>query len=77
MTGKQWRVGDDCRVTFEGRTVDAVVALASRGMVMAIEFEAVLGNWAGMMALYVTESGGYVETFSRKPVEIADPEVPT
>jgi hypothetical protein len=70
-------VGDACRVTFDGRTVDAVVALASRGMAMAVTFEAVLGNWVGMMALYVTESGGYVETVSRKSVELTEPEEPT
>ena len=62
-----------CRVTLGDQTVEAVVALVSRGMVMAVTFEAILGPFAGMMALYVTEDGDYVETFSRQPVSIDRP----
>lgn len=44
------KTGDRVSVTMEGRTVDAVVILASpNGRSLILQFEAILGGYVGMM----------------------------
>lgn len=45
-----FKTGEKCRVTYAGRTVDAVVRLASpNGRSLFLEFEAMLGGFVGAM----------------------------
>jgi hypothetical protein len=45
---KNWIDGDSVRVTYAGRTVDAVIMIASsNGRSLGLEFEAILGGHAG------------------------------
>jgi len=45
-----WKTSDLVQVTFEGRTVDGIVLLASpNGLSLALGFEALLGGYGGGM----------------------------
>jgi hypothetical protein len=68
------RTGDSVRVTFEGRTVDATVALASDdGHALALTFDALLGGYAGKMPV-LWEDGTFYDLLTRQVVSIMTPE---
>ena len=58
-----WRVGEKCRVTCEGRAVDAKVVLASlNGVSIIVEFDAIVAGYAGVMPLLWSEEDGAFKT---------------
>lgn len=74
---KQWQPGDSARVTFGGRTVDAVIELVVEGRAVAVTFDALLADCAGFMALLWDADGEqYIELFSRDPVGLAEAILP-
>ncbi len=45
-----WKTGERCRITYDGRTVDGAIKLAStNGKSLMLAFEALLGGYVGMM----------------------------
>lgn len=64
-----FRTGDAVRIRFDGREVDGRVRLASsNGRSLALEFEAILGGWVGMMPV-AWHDGGFRD-LRDQPVEI-------
>lgn len=61
-TADKFRTGDDVVMTYEGRTVQAVVALASSNgrSLMLTWNDGMLGGHVGMMPVFREESGRYV-----------------
>jgi len=54
-----WRKGELCRVTYAGRTVDALVEVGSQnGASIGVTFEAILGGFAGVISAYWDERDG-------------------
>jgi len=72
--------GQPVRLTFAGRTVNACVVLASgNGHSLALEFEALLGGYAGMMpVLWDDEAGAFRDLITQELAENApsDPKNP-
>lgn len=67
------RTGDRVRVTFEGRTVDAFVLLASRnGVSLFLQFDALLGGYAGGMPV-IWQDGAFRDLIFLRPITIGDP----
>ncbi len=63
-----WKTGDLVRITYEGRSVDGAVKLASQnGLSLMLEFEAVLGGCVGMMPV-IYEDGDFRCLMTRRPV---------
>lgn len=72
LPARRWVTGDKARVTFDGRTVDAVVILASaNGVSLMLAFDAMLGGYvATMPVLY--EGGAFVDLLGHRPVVLED-----
>jgi hypothetical protein len=63
-----WKTGDLVRITYEERTVDGAIKLASNnGLSLMLEFEAVLGGCVGMMPV-LYEDGEFLCLMTRRPV---------
>jgi hypothetical protein len=55
-----WKTGDLVRITYEGRSVDGAVKLASpNGLSLMLEFDAILGGCVGMMPV-LYEGGQFI-----------------
>ena len=53
-----WKTGEPTRITYEGRTVAGRVILASgNGRSLMLEFEALLGGYAGTMPVLWDDTG--------------------
>lgn len=62
--------GDWVQVIFAGRTVDAVILLASdNGVSLMLYFDALLGGYLGQMPV-LWEDGEYRDLLLKQPVEI-------
>lgn len=56
------KTGDRVKIQFEGREVEGLVQLASKnGKSLMLSFEAILGGWAGQMAVLQNDKGEYRE----------------
>lgn len=68
-----WKTGDQARIIYEGRTVLGSVKLASpNGHSLMLEFDAILGGFAGMMpALMDDREGIYRDLIFGKHVGVA------
>lgn len=65
------RKGMFVHLTFDGRTVLAVVALVSEnGRSLIFGFEALLGGYAGAMPVALQDDGTYVDLFHGRSVVI-------
>lgn len=63
--------GDKVYATYNGRTVPAVVTLASpNGRSLVIAFEAMLGGHVGMMPIFQLNDGTYRSLLENEPVEL-------
>jgi hypothetical protein len=75
-----FKQGDRVRIRYAGRQVDGIVALASsNGRSLALEFEAMLGNYLRMM-LVIESAGGFVDLIKKRRVELErlpDSPIPT
>ena len=62
--------GARVKIRFKGREVEGVVVLASEnGNSLALEFEALLGGYAGMMPV-LDWGDGYRDLITNSPVEV-------
>lgn len=67
-----FKTGDVVTATFDGRTVDALVILASaNGRSLAISFDAMLGGHVGMMPVLQREDGNYEALITAEPIMLA------
>lgn len=65
-----WRTAERCRISYQGRTVDGAIKLASKnGKSLMLEFEALLGGYMGMMPVSWAP-GGYLDLIQEKPVTL-------
>ena len=67
-----FKTGDHIIATYEGRTVDAVVKLASpngRSLMIAWD-DGMLGGHVGMMPIFQQENGRYCSLMEGKPVTL-------
>jgi len=61
------QTGDAVKITYEGRTVDGFVIMASpNGRSLLVKFEAMLGGYVGMMPILDGR-----DVFNDKPVTLA------
>ncbi len=68
-----WKTGERCRISYEGRTVEGTVHLASPcGKSLAVTFEAILGGFAGLI-LASWEEPRFVDLMWGKPVTLEEP----
>jgi len=71
-----WKTGEAVRITYEGRTVEGTVLLASRnGTSLFLEFDALLGGYAGRMPVSVDDDGVIRDLMNNLPVELSPLEV--
>lgn len=71
-TGWRPKVGQRVALTFGGRTVEATVVLASaNGRSLFLEFEAVLGGYAGKMPVLQEEGGEYRDLVTGSVAQLA------
>ena len=65
-----FKTGDLVRITYEGEAIEGRVLLASaNGVSLMLEFDGVLGSFAGMMpVLYVDNE--FTELANKKPVYV-------
>ena len=72
MSDKQvFRQGDNVQITYEGRTVDGVVFLASENSrSLILSFQAMLGGYVSSMPVLADEDGTYADLITGQPVEI-------
>jgi hypothetical protein len=70
-----WKTNDRVRVTLGDRTVPGVVLLASpNGYSLALEFDAMLGGYAGgMPVLWDAEAGTFRGLMCGRPVRVDEP----
>lgn len=67
-----YKTGELLKVTFKGRTVRAKVTLASpNGRSLFLEFEALLGGYAGAMPLLADEDGVFRDLVTKSVVVLA------
>ena len=66
------RKGDAVVITYDGRTVDGEVLLASaNGQSLVLGFEALLGGHVGVMpVLWRSDVGGYADLMTGQPVGV-------
>ena len=63
--------GDEVTITYFRRTIDGVVKQASPdGKSLLLSFEGILGGFAGLMPVSMTEPCTYVDMIWGEPVEI-------
>lgn len=66
------KTGDKVTITYQGRTVQGSIRLASRNeKSLMLEFETILGSFAGLMPVMMDEHGAYVDLVYKEPVEIS------
>jgi len=65
------KAGDRVRITYRGRSVVGKVILASaNGASLALEFEAFLGGYAGMIPVMRDGDGIYRDLIASEPVQL-------
>lgn len=70
--GQTLKTGDAVRIVYEGRTVRGSVKLASpNGRSLILEFEAILGGFAGMMPALMDDHGIYRDLIFGRHVGVA------
>jgi hypothetical protein len=63
--------GDKIELTYDDRTVEAVVTMASdNGRSLVVEFEALLIPYIGTMPLLQQEDGSFVDLMVGRPVVV-------
>jgi hypothetical protein len=67
-----WKTGELCSITFAGRTVRGQVLLASpNGRSIMLEFEALLGGYAGRMPV-LEEEGEFRDLVTKSVVVLKE-----
>lgn len=68
--------GDAVVITYDGRTVDGEVLMASgNGMSLVLGFDAMLGGHLGVMPVFWrSDQGGYTDLMTGRPLEVAAPD---
>jgi len=71
-----FKTGDTVTTTYDGRTIDAVVILASpNGRSLMLQWDdGMLGGHVGMMPVLRDERGNYWSLIEGKPVTLRHPE---
>jgi hypothetical protein len=66
-----FKTGEAVKITYEHRTVHGTVRLASpNGRSLCLQFEALLGGWAGMMLVFQENDGRFVDLIIKEEVKI-------
>jgi hypothetical protein len=69
--GRPLRRNDSVRITYDGRTVDGVVTLASlNGRSLVVAFEAMLAGHVGAMPVFQADDGSFHALISGAPILI-------
>jgi hypothetical protein len=67
------KTGAAVRITHAGRTVRGAVKLASpNGRSLMLEFDALLGGYAGMMPVLQGDDGTYRDLVKGEPVDVVE-----
>lgn len=64
-----WKISDALHLTYMGRTVDAVVIMASRdGRSLMLAFDAMLGGYVATMPVFLDTAGRWIELLGQREV---------
>ena len=65
------RTGQRVTITYDGRTLDGLVVLASgNGRSLMLSFEGILGGWVGMMPVLADGDGVFRPLNGDEPVSV-------
>lgn len=71
VAGHRFKTGERLRLTYDGRTVDASVLLASgNGYSLMLSFEALLGGYVGQMPVLLEDDGAYRDLLKGQLVQL-------